>query len=86
MDKKRWQSLIFVVVCVGILAFFLMAPESTTPRMPRDGDHGGRRKDPTPCLSCHPPGVLPEDHTLEDGSVPTGKFKCYFCHKLEDAS
>ena len=86
MEKKHWQTILFLAVCAGILVFFLMAPEATTPRMPYDKDHVGRQKDYALCFSCHEPSTMPEDHVTKDGTPPTGKFKCYFCHKLEDAS
>ncbi len=79
--KKAWHTVLFLVICAVILIFFLMAPESTTPRMPADDDHPRRSTDYKACLACHPPTELPADHVLPDGTPPGGKFKCYFCHK-----
>ena len=84
--KRHWQTIIFLAVCSAVLVFFLLAPEGTTPRMPRDQDHAGRQKDYEVCFACHLPETLPEDHVLPGGKPPTGKFKCYFCHKLEQES
>ena len=81
--KKHWQTIAFVTVCAAILVFFLMAPEGTTPRMPNDPDHQGRSKEYARCFACHEIGTLPEDHVDDSGQPPTGKNKCYFCHKLE---
>jgi cytochrome c553 len=81
--KKHWQNIIFVSVCAAILAIFLMAPEGTTPRMPNDQDHQGHSKEYAKCFSCHEPDALPDDHTDENSQPPTGKNKCYFCHKHE---
>jgi hypothetical protein len=81
--SKRVQTALFLCICAGILIFFLMAPESTTPRMPRDSDHEGKQKDYSVCFTCHPPDTLPEDHTVDGKIPPEGKSKCYFCHKLE---
>jgi hypothetical protein len=82
--SKKLQTTLFLVVCAGILTFFLLAPESTTPRMPRDSDHEGKKKDYSACFQCHPPDVLPDDHTIDGKIPPEGKSKCYFCHKLEE--
>jgi hypothetical protein len=84
--SKRLQSILFITVCVAILIFFLMAPESTTPLMPPDGDHEGRQKDYTQCFRCHPPETLPDNHTIDGKIPPEGKSKCYFCHKVEKES
>lgn len=84
--SKRLQTILFLAVCAGILIFFLMAPESTTPRMPRDSDHEGKQKDYFVCFKCHPPDALPGDHTIDGKIPPEGKSKCYFCHKLEKDS
>ena len=84
MKKQIWQTAIFLALCAAILVFFLMAPESTTPRMPNDADHQGRSREYARCFTCHSPDTLPSDHLLADGSPPTGKQKCYFCHKLAD--
>jgi len=81
--KKKTQTVLFVTVCAAVLIFFLLAPESTTPRMPRDGNHPKRQKDFSACFVCHPPESLPEDHTIDGKTPPEGKQKCYFCHKLE---
>jgi len=80
---KRLQTILFLAFCGGVLIFFLMAPESTTPLMPKDRDHEGRQKDYAVCFSCHPPDTLPQDHTVDGKAPPEGKSKCYFCHKLE---
>jgi len=82
--SKRLQTILFLAVCAGVLVFFLMAPESTTPGMPRDDDHQGRGTDFTLCFGCHPPDTLPEDHTINGRIPPEGKTKCYFCHKIKD--
>jgi len=81
--SKKLQTILFVAVCAGVLVFFLMAPEGTTPRMPKDEHHEGRRTDFTACFKCHPPDSLPEDHTVDGKVPPEGKSKCYFCHKIE---
>jgi hypothetical protein len=81
--SKKLQTILFVTVCTGILVFFLVAPESTTPRMPLDGSHESRQKDYSVCFNCHPPDTLPPNHTLDGKTPPPGKSKCYFCHKLE---
>ncbi len=83
MMSKKLQTALFLSACGGILVFFLLAPESTTPRMPRDGDHEEREKDYAVCLACHPAESLPADHTVDGKTPPEGKSKCYFCHKLE---
>ncbi len=83
--SKRFQTILFLVVCTAILIFFLMAPESTTPRMPLDGNHPKRQKDYTKCFECHLPDTLPGNHTVDGKTPPEGKQKCYFCHKLEKA-
>ena len=82
--SKRLQTLVFLAVCAGVLIFFLMAPESTTPVMPADDHHRGRKTDFTACFECHPPDTLPEDHTINGQVPPEGKTKCYFCHKVEN--
>lgn len=81
--SKRLQTVLFLAVCAAILVFFRMAPESTTPLMPRDSYHEGRQKDYSPCFGCHPPESLPEDHTTDGKTPPAGRVKCYFCHKVE---
>ena len=81
--KKHWQTIVFLAVCGAILIFFAMAPEETTPKMPRDSDHMGKHRSYSLCFSCHPPETLPENHVLADGTAPEGKSKCYFCHKLQ---
>ena len=83
--SKKVQTIIFIAVCVGILIFFLMAPDSTTPRMPLDGQHEARQKDFTVCFECHLSETLPDNHTVDGKNPPEGKQKCYFCHKLEKA-
>lgn len=83
--SKKVQTIIFIFVCLGVLIFFLMAPESTTPRMPLDGQHEARQKDFRACFECHPPHTLPENHTVDGRVPPEGKQKCYFCHKLEES-
>lgn len=80
---KKLQTAIFLILVGSVLVILLMAPESTTPKMPRDGNHEARQKDFTLCFQCHPPGNLPEDHTIDGRVPPEGKQKCYFCHKLE---
>ncbi len=82
--NKKIQTILFVTVCAAVLIFFLMAPESTTPRMPQDGNHPKKQKDFMTCFECHPPATLPENHTLDGKVPPEGKQKCYFCHKLEE--
>ena len=84
--NKTLQTALFLAVCGGVLIFFLMAPESTTPRMPRDSGHEGRQKNYAACFRCHPPNTLPEDHTIDGKVPPDGKSKCYFCHKFEKGS
>ncbi len=81
--SKKVQTLIFLAICCGILVFFLLAPESTTPRMPRDGNHPRKSTDFAACFQCHPPRTLPGNHTVDGETPPEGKQKCYFCHKLE---
>ena len=81
--SKKLQTFLFFAVCSVILIFFLLAPESTTPRMPLDGNHPRKQKDFSGCFECHPPGELPADHTVDGKTPPVGKQKCYFCHKLE---
>lgn len=81
--NRKLQTAIFLLVVGGVFIFLLMAPESTTPRMPLDGRHEARQKDFTVCFECHPPGELPENHTVDGKVPPTGKQKCYFCHKLD---
>ncbi len=82
--KKKWQSIAFIATCAAVLIFFLLAPEGTTPRMPRDMNHADR-KNFTGCLNCHKPDTLPVDHVVEGGGPTEGKYKCYFCHKLDEA-
>ena len=84
--NKKIQTILFVTVCAAVLIFFLMAPESTTPRMPRDGNHLKKQKDFLICFECHPPEALPENHTVDGKKPQEGKQKCYFCHKLEKES
>lgn len=81
--SKKLQTFLFVAVCAAVLVFFLMAPDSTTPRMPRDDNHPKRSKDFASCFECHAPDTLPDDHTVDGETPPEGKQKCYFCHKLE---
>jgi hypothetical protein len=81
--SKKLQTALFLIVVGGVFIFLLMAPESTTPRMPLDGNHPKRSKDYSSCFKCHPPETLPEDHTVDGKTPPEGKQKCYFCHKLE---
>lgn len=83
--SKKLQTVLFLVAITGVLIFFLMAPESTTPKMPLDGQHEARQKDFTVCFECHLPQTLPENHTVDGKTPPEGKQKCYFCHKLEKA-
>jgi hypothetical protein len=81
--SRKLQTAIFLAAISGVFIFLLMAPESTTPRMPPDNNHPKRSKGYIACFRCHPPDTLPEDHTVDGKTPPEGKQKCYFCHKRE---
>ena len=55
--NKKVQTLLFVAVVASVFIFLLMAPESTTPRMPLDGSHETRSRDFAACFECHPPST-----------------------------
>jgi hypothetical protein len=86
LKDKKIQSYLFFGACAVVLIFFLMAPESTTPKMPRDANHPKKSTDFMACFECHLPADLPENHTVDGKNPPEGKSKCYFCHKLEKSS
>ena len=83
---KKWMyHAVFAVICLGVLAFLLRAPEVTTPRIPKDADHSDR-KNYERCPTCHGAGSaspMPADHS-DQGQIRPDRVKCYFCHKPRD--
>jgi cytochrome c2 len=82
---KKWYHVGFVVICAGVLAVLLSAPEVTTPLLPSNADHSDR-KDFERCPSCHAPesdAPMPTDHLDKGGEPRPDRKKCYFCHRVE---
>lgn len=81
--KTILLNLIFIGVCLAILAFLLKAPPETTKKLPRDEIHNrfhtmGKKDAEKFCETCHfPEGEvpLPADHPP--------KYRCLFCHKKQ---
>lgn len=87
MKKERKRDLILIAIGVAIIAILWAAPEETTTRIPTDETHKpyyemvkteGKKAAEKHCEKCHnDQGVLfPPDHPP--------KFRCLFCHKLQD--
>lgn len=84
--NRHWYTVIFVVVCAGILAFFLAAPPVKTPRIPETPDHK-QHKEFARCPTCHLPGgngpQVAADH-IKNGNLLPDHMKCYMCHRLKN--
>jgi len=83
MKKRDW---LLIAIGIAILAFLWAAPEESTTRIPKDETHlkfydivnkDGKKAAEKFCEECHKPdGVpFPENHP--------SKFRCLFCHKLQ---
>jgi hypothetical protein len=83
---NMYRNLIFVVVCLGILAILLMAPEETTPRTPDNQVHVNPNQYEN-CTQCHLSGgdgpTMRADHLGKGGALRLDHTKCYMCHKPE---
>jgi len=84
-NKKRTRilNILFILSCLGILAFLLKAPPESTKKIPRDEIHLkfyplGKKEAEKHCETCHfpeGPSPLPADHPP--------KYRCLFCHKKQ---
>jgi len=82
LRKRTLLNISFGAVCIGLLAFLLMAPEETTSPLPEDEKHlkfhqiSSKKEAEKACVGCHEP----------DGEAPLSDshpdpYRCLFCHK-----
>jgi cytochrome c553 len=87
MKKEHKRDLLILAIGVAIVAFLWAAPEETTTHIPSDDAHKlsyelvqkeGKKAAEAHCEECHnDDGVqFPVDHPP--------KFRCLFCHKLNN--
>jgi cytochrome c553 len=80
--RRTWLNLCFLIICAGLVAFLLLAPEETTSPLPRDEIHQqfhqiqSKKEAEKGCVGCHETGgeaPLPDTHP--------DPYRCLFCHK-----